>query len=39
MEYYILAGAMYLVMAWPLMHDVRRLERYFGRARLQENRL
>jgi polar amino acid transport system permease protein len=38
MEYYLLAGAMYLVMAWPLMHGVRRLERYFGRGRLQEGR-
>jgi ABC-type amino acid transport system permease subunit len=39
MEYYILAGAMYLVMAWPLMHGVRRLERYFGRGRLQGGRI
>jgi His/Glu/Gln/Arg/opine family amino acid ABC transporter permease subunit len=35
MEYYILAGMMYLIMAWPMMHGVRRLERYFGRGRLQ----
>jgi polar amino acid transport system permease protein len=35
MEYYLLAGAMYLMMAWPLMHGVRRLERYFSRGRLQ----
>lgn len=35
MEYYLLAGAMYLVMAWPMMHGVRRLERYYGRGRLQ----
>jgi polar amino acid transport system permease protein len=35
MEYYLLAGALYLVMAWPLMHGVRRLERYFSRGRLQ----
>jgi His/Glu/Gln/Arg/opine family amino acid ABC transporter permease subunit len=35
MEYYLLSGAMYLVMAWPLMHAVRRLERYFARGRLQ----
>jgi His/Glu/Gln/Arg/opine family amino acid ABC transporter permease subunit len=35
MEYYLLAGAMYLIMAWPLMHTVRRLERYFSRGRLQ----
>ena len=35
MEFYLLAGAMYLVMAWPMMHMVRRLERYFARGRLQ----
>jgi polar amino acid transport system permease protein len=35
MEYYLLAGAIYLVIAWPLMHGVRRLERYFTRGRLQ----
>jgi His/Glu/Gln/Arg/opine family amino acid ABC transporter permease subunit len=35
MGYYLLAGAMYLIMAWPLMHMVRRLERHFGRGRLQ----
>ena len=35
MEFYLLSGAMYLVMAWPLMHAVRRLERYFARGRLQ----
>jgi His/Glu/Gln/Arg/opine family amino acid ABC transporter permease subunit len=35
MEYYLVAGAMYLVMAWPLMHGVRRLERHFARGRLQ----
>ena len=35
MEYYLLAGAMYLVMAWPMMHMVRRLERHFARGRLQ----
>src|SRR5271163_4938550 len=34
MEYYLLAGAMYLIMAWPMMHGVRRLERYFARGRL-----
>jgi polar amino acid transport system permease protein len=34
MEYYLLAGAMYLIMAWPLMHLVRRLERHFTRGRL-----
>ena len=38
MQYYLLAGAMYLVMAWPMMHGVRRLERRFARGRLQENR-
>ena len=38
MEYYILAGAMYLVMAWPLMQGVRRLERHYGRGRLQGGR-
>jgi His/Glu/Gln/Arg/opine family amino acid ABC transporter permease subunit len=35
MEYYLLAGAMYLVMAWPMMHLVRRMERHFARGRLQ----
>ena len=35
MEFYLLSGAMYLVMAWPLMHAVRRLERHFARGRLQ----
>ena len=35
MEYYLLAGAMYLIMAWPMMHMVRRLERHFARGRLQ----
>src|ERR1700683_742468 len=35
MEYYLLAGAMYLIMAWPLMHMVRLLERRFTRGRLQ----
>jgi len=38
MEYYLLAGAMYLVMAWPMMHGVRRLERYFARGRLEGSR-
>ena len=38
MEYYLLAGAIYLVMAWPMMHGVRRLERYFARGRLQGGR-
>jgi His/Glu/Gln/Arg/opine family amino acid ABC transporter permease subunit len=35
MEYYLLAGAMYLIMAWPMMLMVRRLERHFARGRLQ----
>jgi His/Glu/Gln/Arg/opine family amino acid ABC transporter permease subunit len=34
MEYYLLAGAIYLAMAWPMMHGTRRLERYFARGRL-----
>jgi His/Glu/Gln/Arg/opine family amino acid ABC transporter permease subunit len=38
MEYYLLAGAMYLVMAWPMMHGVRKLERYFARGRLEGGR-
>ena len=38
MQYYLLAGAMYLVMAWPMMHGVRRLERHFARGRLQGGR-
>jgi His/Glu/Gln/Arg/opine family amino acid ABC transporter permease subunit len=38
MDYYLLAGAMYLIMAWPLMQGVRRLERRFGRGRLQGGR-
>jgi His/Glu/Gln/Arg/opine family amino acid ABC transporter permease subunit len=39
MEYYLLAGAIYLVMAWPMMHGVRKLERYFARGRLQGGRV
>jgi His/Glu/Gln/Arg/opine family amino acid ABC transporter permease subunit len=39
MEYYLLAGAMYLIMAWPMMHGVRRMERYFARGRLQGSRV
>jgi His/Glu/Gln/Arg/opine family amino acid ABC transporter permease subunit len=35
MEFYLLAGAMYLIMAWPMMHGVRLLERHFARGRLQ----
>ena len=38
MEFYLLAGAMYLIMAWPMMHGVRRLERHFARGRLQGGR-
>jgi len=38
MEYYLLAGAIYLVMAWPMMHGVRKLERHFARGRLQGGR-
>jgi len=38
MEYYLLAGAMYLVMAWPMMYGARRLERHFARGRLQGGR-
>jgi len=38
MDYYLLAGAMYLIMAWPMMQGVRRLERRFGRGRLQGGR-
>src|SRR5271156_800828 len=34
MEYYLVAGAIYLIMAWPMMHGVRRLERHFARGRL-----
>ncbi len=35
MEFYLLSGVVYFVMAWPLMHGVRRLERHFARGRLQ----
>ena len=38
MEFYLLAGAMYLIMAWPMMHGARRLERRFTRGRLQGGR-
>ncbi len=38
MEYYLLAGAIYLVMAWPMMQVVRGLERHFGRGTLQGRR-
>jgi polar amino acid transport system permease protein len=31
----LLAGVMYLIMAWPMMHGVRKMERYFARGRLQ----
>jgi hypothetical protein len=30
---------MYLVTAWSLMHGGRRLERYFGRGRLEGGQL
>jgi polar amino acid transport system permease protein len=33
MQYYLLVGAMYLVMAWPLMQGVRVLERRAARGR------
>ncbi len=35
MDYYLLVGAMYLIMAWPMMRGVRALERHFARGRLQ----
>jgi His/Glu/Gln/Arg/opine family amino acid ABC transporter permease subunit len=35
MQYYLLAGLMYLVMAWPIMRGVRLLERHLSRSRLQ----
>jgi polar amino acid transport system permease protein len=38
MEYYLIAGAMYLIMAWPMMQGVRWLERHFARGRLQGGR-
>ncbi|MBV8914542.1 MAG: amino acid ABC transporter permease [Acetobacteraceae bacterium] len=38
MEYYLLAGAIYLVMAWPIMYGARKLERHFARGRLQGSR-
>jgi His/Glu/Gln/Arg/opine family amino acid ABC transporter permease subunit len=38
MEFYVLAGGLYLVMAWPMMYGVRRLERHFARGRLQGER-
>jgi His/Glu/Gln/Arg/opine family amino acid ABC transporter permease subunit len=38
MEYYLLAGAIYLVMAWPMMLGMRRLERHFARGKLQGGR-
>lgn len=31
MEYYCMVGAMYLVMAWPMMHGLRQLERRLDR--------
>lgn len=38
MDYYLLAGGMYLIMAWPMMHGVRLMERRFGRGRLKGGR-
>ena len=35
MEYYLLAGAIYLVMAWPMMQVVRKLERHYARGQLR----
>jgi len=39
MEYYLLAGAIYLVMAWPMMQGVRKLERYYARGQLRGDRV
>jgi His/Glu/Gln/Arg/opine family amino acid ABC transporter permease subunit len=39
MEYYLLAGAIYLVMAWPMMQGVRKLERYYARGQLRGGRV
>lgn len=39
MEYYLIAGAMYLIMAWPMMQGVRRMERHFARGRLRGDRV
>jgi polar amino acid transport system permease protein len=38
MEFYLLAGAIYLVMAWPMMQGVRKLERYYARGQLRGDR-
>ena len=38
MEYYLIAGGIYLVMAWPMMRGVRSLERHFARGRLQKEK-
>ncbi len=38
MEFYLLAGAIYLVMAWPMMQAVRKLERYYARGQLRGDR-
>jgi His/Glu/Gln/Arg/opine family amino acid ABC transporter permease subunit len=35
MQFYLLAGAIYFVMAWPMMFGVRRLERRLSRGRLK----
>jgi polar amino acid transport system permease protein len=34
MQYYLIVGGMYLVMAWPLMQAVKLLERHLARGRL-----
>ena len=34
MQYYLIVGAMYFAMAWPLMQGVRMLERHLLRGRL-----
>ena len=39
MDYYLLAGGIYLLMAWPMMQGVRQLERRFGRGRHQGGRM
>jgi polar amino acid transport system permease protein len=35
MQFYLLAEAIYFVMAWPMMFGVRRLERRLSRGRLK----
>jgi His/Glu/Gln/Arg/opine family amino acid ABC transporter permease subunit len=39
MQFYLLAGAIYFAMAWPLMFGVRRLERRLSRGRLKGARV